>query len=59
MQNSQIYSYVFIFLDKFFSNRYFIRTGFKNKKKRQELAEKLFSMYDQDVFSSEVNFFVF
>jgi hypothetical protein len=40
-----------------FSYRYFIRTGFKNKKKRQELAEKLFSMYDQEVFSSEVNFF--
>jgi hypothetical protein len=38
-----------------FSNRYFTRSGFKNKKKRQELAEKLFAMFDQDVFSSKVN----
>jgi hypothetical protein len=39
-----------------FFNRYFIRSGFKNKKNRQELAEKLFSFFDQDVFSSKVNF---
>ena len=37
------------------SDRFFLRTGFKNKKKRQELAEKLFSMYDEGVFSSKVN----
>ncbi|CAF3869249.1 unnamed protein product [Adineta steineri] len=42
--------------DKHFDTKqYFIRTGFKNKNKRQELAEKLFSMYDQDVFSSKLS----
>ncbi|CAF1370005.1 unnamed protein product [Adineta steineri] len=37
------------------AKQYFIRTGFKNKNKRQELAEKLFSIYDQDVFSSKLS----
>jgi len=47
-----IFLLIIIFL---FLNRYFTRSGFKNKTKRQELAEKLFSMFDEEVFSSKVN----
>jgi hypothetical protein len=39
----------------FFSFRYFIQFGFRLKEKRQELADKLLSLFNQDVFSSQVN----
>ncbi|CAF4192758.1 unnamed protein product [Rotaria sp. Silwood2] len=35
------------------AKQYFTRSGFKNKKKREELAQKLFSIFDQDVFSAK------
>ena len=37
-------------------HRYFHGTAFKPNKKRQELADRLFSVFDQDVFSSKVLF---
>ncbi|CAF1589013.1 unnamed protein product, partial [Adineta ricciae] len=37
------------------AKQYFTKTGFKNKNKRQELADKLFSMFDRDVFSSKLS----
>ncbi|CAF0951034.1 unnamed protein product [Rotaria sordida] len=37
------------------TKQYFTRSGFKNKKKREELAQKLFSIFDQDVFSSKLS----
>ncbi|UJR29909.1 hypothetical protein I4U23_017457 [Adineta vaga] len=37
------------------AKQYFTKSGFKNKTKRQELAEKLFSIFDHDVFSSKLS----
>ena len=42
----------FLFLFK----RYFLQSGFNGKEKRQELANELLSIFNKDVFSSQVNF---
>ncbi|CAF5175058.1 unnamed protein product, partial [Rotaria sp. Silwood1] len=37
------------------AKQYFTRSGFKIKRKREELAQKLFVIFDQDIFSSKLS----
>lgn len=37
------------------AKQYFTGAGFKNKTKRQQLADQLFTMFDQDVFSCQLS----